>query len=126
MAWDLCLTDEVERWLDDLAAPDADSYAQVVAGIDVPAAVGPSLGRPLVDRVKGSRLHGMKELRPGSSGRTEIRVLFVFDPWRSAILLVGGGKSGNWTRWYRTAIPRAERMYEEYLRERTKQEEAGG
>jgi hypothetical protein len=75
---------------------------------------------------KGSRLRGLKELRPGSSGSTEIRVLFVFDPWRSAILLVGGDKSGNWTRWYRTAIPRAERLFEEYLRERTKEEEAGG
>jgi len=57
----------------------------------------------------------MEELRPGSSGSTEIRVLFVFDPWSSAILLVGGDKSGNWTRWYRTAIPKAERLYEEYL-----------
>ena len=36
MAWDLYLTDEVERWLDDLAASDADSYVQVVAGIGWP------------------------------------------------------------------------------------------
>jgi hypothetical protein len=122
MAWELYLTDEVDAWLDGLAVSDADSYAQVVAGIDVLADVGPSLGRPLVDRVKGSRLHGMKELRPGSSGGTEIRVLFVFDPWRSAILLVGGDKSGNWTRWYRAAIPKAERLYAEYLDERAKEE----
>ena len=105
---------------------EADSYAQVVAGIDVLAAVGPSLGRPLVDRVKGSRRHGMRELRPGSSGRTEIRVLFVFDPWRSAILLVGGDKPANWTRWHRTVIPRAKRLYEGYVRGRTKEGEAGG
>ena len=123
MAWDLYLTDEVDRWLDDLAVSDADSYAQVVAGIEVLAEVGPSLGRPLVDRVKGSRLHGMKELRPGSAGSTEIRVLFVFDPWRSAILVVGGDKSGNWARWYRTAIPKAERLYEDYLQERATEEE---
>ncbi len=124
MAWELYLTDEVDAWLEGLAATDIDSYRQVVAGIEVLAEVGPSLGRPLVDRVKGSRLHGMKELRPGSAGTTEIRVLFVFDPGRSAILLVGGDKSGNWTRWYRTAIPRAERMYEEYLAERATDEEA--
>lgn len=124
MAWELYLTDEVDAWLDGLAATDLDSYRQVVAGIEVLAEVGPSLGRPLVDRVKGSRLHGMKELRPGSSGATEIRVLFVFDPWRSAILLVGGDKSGNWTRWYRTVIPKAERLYEEYLAERALDEEA--
>lgn len=102
---------------------DTDSYAQVVAGIEVLSEVGPSLGRPLVDRIKGSRVHGMKELRPGSAGGTEIRVLFVFDPWRSAILLVAGDKSGNWTRWYQAAIPRAERLYEEYLHERVTEEE---
>lgn len=124
MAWELYLTDEVDAWLDELATSDRESYRQVVAGIEVLAQVGPSLGRPLVDRVKGSRLHGLKELRPGSSGSTEIRVLFVFDPWRSAILLVGGDKSGNWTRWYRRAIPRAETLYEEYLRERARDEEA--
>lgn len=124
MAWDLYLADEVDRWLDDLAVSDADSYAQVIAGIEVLAEVGPSLGRPLVDRVKGSRVHGMKELRPGSAGSTEIRVLFVFDPWRSAILLVAGDKSGNWTRWYRAAIPRAERLYKEYLHERVTEEES--
>ena len=70
MAWELYLTDEVDAWLDGLAATDVDSYRQVVAGIEVLAEVGPSLGRPLVDRVKGSQLHGMKELRPGTSRGT--------------------------------------------------------
>lgn len=28
-------------------------------------------------------------------------ILFCFDPWRSAILLIAGDKSGQWTRWYR-------------------------
>ena len=123
MGWDLYLTDEVDEWLDALRHSDPKSYAQVVAGIEVLAEVGPSLGRPLVDRVKGSRLHGLKELRPGSAGSAEIRVLFIFDPWRSAILLIGGDKSGNWSGWYHVAIPRAERLYEEYLRERLTQEE---
>ncbi len=126
MAWDVYLTGEVDKWLNDLSVADPDSYLQVVAGIDVLSEVGPSLGRPLVDRVKGSRLHGMKELRPGSAGRSEIRVLFVFDPWRSAILLVGGDKSGNWSSWYQRAIQRAERLYVEYLSERTAEEEAKG
>jgi hypothetical protein len=126
VAWDVYLTGEVDKWLNDLSVADPDSYLQVVAGIDVLSEVGPSLGRPLVDRVKGSRLHGMKELRPGSAGRSEIRVLFVFDPWRSAILLVGGDKSGNWSSWYQRAIQRAERLYVEYLSERTAEEEAKG
>lgn len=65
----------------------------------------------------------MKELRPPSTGRAEIRILFVLDPWRSAILLAGD-KSGQWSRWYREAVPEAERLYESYLEERKKEIEA--
>ncbi len=91
--------------------------------VEALAEAGPNLGRPLVDRVKGSALHNLKELRPGSAGASAVRVLFVFDPWRSAILLVAGDKAGNWTGWYRQAIPRAEQLYETYLKERTAEEE---
>ncbi len=122
MAWELYLTDEVDAWLDQLAASDRESYELVVAGIEVLAGVGPNLGRPLVDRIKGSRLHNLKELRPGSSGGTELRILFTFDPWRSAILLVAGDKAGNWSAWYRRAIPLAERLYEKYLQDRGTEE----
>jgi hypothetical protein len=64
----------------------------------------------------------MKELRPPSAGRTEVRILFVFDPYRSAVLVVAGDKSGQWSRWYRTAIPEAERLYEDYLDTRKREE----
>ncbi|MGH4012639.1 MAG: type II toxin-antitoxin system RelE/ParE family toxin [Pseudonocardiaceae bacterium] len=87
------------------------------------AEAGPNLGRPLADRIKGSTVHNLKELRPGSVGATEVRVLFVFDPWRSAILLVAGDKAGNWSGWYRQAIPRAEQLYEVYLKQRATEEE---
>jgi hypothetical protein len=70
-----------------------------------------------VDRILGSRLHHLKELRPGSAGRSEIRVLFAFDPSRSALLLLGGDKAGNWQRWHRENIPIAERLYLEYTAE---------
>jgi hypothetical protein len=56
------------------------------------------------------------------TGPREIRILFVFDPWRSAILLVAGDKAGNWTKWYARMIPRAEQLYEFYLKERTAEE----
>jgi hypothetical protein len=49
------------------------------------------------------------------------RILLVFDPWRSAVLLVAGDRSGQWARWYRTAIPQAEQLYEDYLAEREKE-----
>jgi hypothetical protein len=51
-----------------------------------------------------------------------MRILFTFDPWRSAILLVAGDKAGNWSTWYQQVIPRAEQLYEEYLRERAAEE----
>lgn len=77
---------------------------------------GPALGRPLADRISGSRLHNLKELRPGSSGTTEVRILFIFDPARKAVLLIAGDKSGQWEQWYRDPIPAAETAYQAYLR----------
>jgi len=53
-----------------------------------------------------------KELRPGSSGASEIRILFIFDPARNAALLVAGDKAGRWQEWYQEAIPAAEAAYE--------------
>jgi hypothetical protein len=46
---------------------------------------GPAEGRPLVDTITASRVAKMKELRP------------------------------QWDKCYRAAIPRAEKLYEEYL-----------
>lgn len=54
----------------------------------------------------------LKELRPLG---TEIRILFIFGPDRTLVLLYGGNKEGEWTRWYRTAIPEAARLYRKYL-----------
>ena len=124
MPWEIFLTDEVSGWLDDLATVDDDSYRQVVYAIEALAEVGRNLGRPLVDRIKGSAIHNLKELRPGSAGTTEVRILFAFDPWRSAILLVVGDKAGNWSGWYRHAIPHAEQLYETYLKERAAEQES--
>ena len=75
------------------------------------------LGRPLADRVRHSRLSNLKELRPGSAGRSEIRILYIFDPRRKAVLLVAGDKAGKWEAWYRQAIPLAEQRYEDYLKQ---------
>lgn len=56
----------------------------------------------------------MKELRPGSTGRTEIRVLFAFDLEREAILLVGGDKSDDWKGWYEANIPVADDRFDDH------------
>ncbi|WP_252190338.1 MULTISPECIES: type II toxin-antitoxin system RelE/ParE family toxin [unclassified Rhodococcus (in: high G+C Gram-positive bacteria)] len=92
-------------------ALDQSSYEQVVAALELLAERGPQLGRPLVDTVKASRHKNMKELRPGSSGRSELRVLFAFDPERKAILLVAGNKAGQWKSWYKVNIPIADARF---------------
>lgn len=104
IAW-VVEVDLVDGWL---ATLDEKSYELVVAALEVLAEQGPSLGRPLVDSIVGSAYKNMKELRPGSSGRSEMRILFAFDPARKAILLVAGDKAGNWHKWYRTNIPLAD------------------
>lgn len=68
-----------------------------------------------MDRLKGSTFHHMKELRPGSAGTSEVRMIFAFDPLREAIFLVAGDKSGQWQSWYRRAIPLADVRFEEHL-----------
>lgn len=60
----------------------------------------------------------MKELRPGSTGTSEVRILFAFDPVRQAILLVAGDKAGRWQRWYDLAIPLADDRYDDHLADR--------
>lgn len=112
----------VEEWFLGLCETDPATANRVMEAIDHLEQAGPSLGRPLVDRVHGSSLHHLKELRPGSTGRSEIRLLFIFDAEREAVILVAGDKAGQWNRWYRENIPVAERRYEQYLVERKNEE----
>ncbi len=120
--WEVSLHQEVETWYLSICESDPETADLIEQAIDQLAAEGPTLGRPLVDRIKGSRHHNMKELRPASAGTTEIRMIFAFDPEREAIFLVAGDKSGNWENWYREAIPLADKRYGEHLADLT----AGG
>lgn len=52
----------------------------------------------------------MKELRANT-----IRILFAFDPRRSAILLIGGDKRGRWQEFYERMIPLADDVFDEHL-----------
>src|SRR5690349_16887038 len=110
MAWQVEATDEFAAWYEDL---QPDQQDRVNAAVDELAERGPALGRPWVDTLAGSTLPNLKELRVHSDGH--LRILFVFDPRRTAILLLGGDKSGQWTDWYGWAIPQAERLYDVYL-----------
>jgi hypothetical protein len=115
--WEVVLVAEVAAWFDGLVQADDGSAHQVEDAIDALSYFGPALGRPLVDRIKGAEQHHLKELRPGSSGNSEIRILFAFDPVRRAVLLVAGDKAGRWNGWYETNIPIAEKRYDDHIAE---------
>lgn len=109
--WEIILHAAVDAWYLTLCDVDGETASLVSDALDTLAAEGPTLGRPLVDRITGSRLHKLKELRPGSSGASEIRLLFAFDERRRALVVVAGDKAGQWRAWYRAAIPLAEARY---------------
>jgi hypothetical protein len=117
MSWVVLLDVDVEAWFLRLAEEDPDSAEQVEAAINILQDVGPTLGAPLVKKIDDSGYHHMKELRPGSSGSTEVRILFAFDPQRQAILLVAGDKSGSWNTWYDKNIPIADARYKAHLKD---------
>ncbi len=114
--WEVFLLHEVEEWYLGLCEREPDLADTVTEAIEALASAGPTLGRPFVDRIKGSELHNLKELRP-TRGTTHFRILFVFDPRRQAVLLVAGDKSGNWKGWYRESIPIAEERYARWIEE---------
>jgi hypothetical protein len=115
MAWEISLHEDVERWYLSLCRDDPAAADGIADAIEQLAVVGPALGRPLVDRIHGSCHHNMKELRPPSTGASEVRLLFAFDPEREAVFLVAGDKSGRWERWYREAVPLADKRFDEHL-----------
>ncbi|MBF6161011.1 type II toxin-antitoxin system RelE/ParE family toxin [Nocardia cyriacigeorgica] len=115
MNWEVVLHSEVESWYLAVCVSDPETGDLIEDALDQLAAEGPAAGRPLVDRIKGSEFHNMKELRPPSSGTSEVRMLFAFDPARQVIVLVAGDKSGNWQGWYREAIRLADKRFAEHL-----------
>jgi hypothetical protein len=114
VAWEVSLHPEVEAWYLALCKSDPETADLIEDAIDQLARKALRCGGRW-HRVKGSRYHNMKELRPPSSGSTEIRLLFAFDPRREAIFLVAGDKAGNWDGWYREAIPLADERFTQHL-----------
>jgi hypothetical protein len=92
-----------------------DQQESVTDRVDLLADRDPDLGRPVVERIHSSRPQNMMELRAAQEGA--LRVLFMFDPRRQVILLLGGDKSGAWNTWYLEAVPVADELYNIYLDE---------
>lgn len=115
MGWEVIVLDEVRDWYENLVEASPTTAELVTAAIDLLEEKGPTLGRPLVDTITGSNIANLKELRPGSEGRSEIRILFAFDPDRQAVLLIAGDKAGKWKKWYDENIPIAEERFQRWL-----------
>jgi hypothetical protein len=103
-------TDEFGEWWNSLSEEEQEDIDAVVGVLEEK---GPSLRRPYAGPIVQSKHSHMKELIIQHAGRP-YRVLFAFDPRRSAILLIGGDKTGN-ARWYDEFVPIADRLYDEHL-----------
>ncbi len=80
---------------------------------------GPNFGFPHSSGINGSKHGHMRELRTQHGG-WPFRTLFAFDPRRSAILLIGGDKTGD-DRWYDVHVPIADGLYDAHLEQLRKE-----
>lgn len=112
MSWDVYYTDEFGEWWTSLDEGVQDSIDVTVGLLE---AKGPQLGYPFSSAIQGSRHGHMRELRIQHGGEPW-RILYAFDPRRSAILLIGGNKTGD-DRWYERFVPLADALYDEHLAE---------
>lgn len=112
MTWEVVFDQAFESEFDALPTAVQD---ELLAHTMVLETFGPTLGRPWVDTLKGSRYPNMKELRFNASGGVW-RIAFAFDPNRQAILLVAGDKAGvTERRFYRQLIRKADDRFFQHL-----------
>ena len=110
MSWNVEYTDEFGVWWATLTNAEQEDISAVA---EILVERGPDLPFPYSSGVEGSRHSHMRELRVQSSGQP-IRVFYAFDPTRTAILLIGGDKTGN-ERWYEQYVPVADALYDAHL-----------
>jgi hypothetical protein len=110
MEWAVEYTEQFEGWWERLTEAEQIDVAAVVGLLE---AQGPYLGYPYSSAITTSRHAHMRELRIQHAGRP-YRVLYAFDPRRTAILLIGGDKTGD-ERWYTRFVPRADALYDAHL-----------
>ena len=112
MAWQVDFDDDFVR---EFEALHDDVQDALLAAVKVLGDIGPRLGRPHVDTLKGSAHANMKELRFAAGGGAW-RVAFAFDPRRRALLLVAGDKAGKaQRRFYAQLIAKADDRYTRHL-----------
>ena len=110
--WNVEFTDEFEEWWETL---NEDEQKRIAFSVNLLRQAGPSLPFPHSSVVKQSRHGSMRELRSQCEGRP-LRTFYAFDPRRTAILLIGGNKTGD-DRFYDKMVPIADKVYDSYLKE---------
>jgi len=116
MPWNVEYTDEFEAWWKGLSEEEQIS---IDASVRLLEARGPNLNFPHSSSIQGSRHPHMRELRTQHAGKP-YRTLYAFDPVRSAILLLGGDKTGD-GRWYEKNVPLADELYDDHIEQLRKE-----
>ena len=114
MTWNVEFTDEFGEWWENLTEIEQD---EIYAKVGLLVRRDPLLRFPVSDVIESSKhFPTMRELRVSAQGR-QIRIFYAFDPRSTAILLIGGDKTGEWERFYRKMIPVADELYDVHLEE---------
>jgi hypothetical protein len=125
MAWEVEYTDAFEAWWNGLTEEE---QIELDAKVRLLEQHGPVLPRPHSDVIVTSRHANMKELRGKvirRQQRAELRVLYAFDPRRTAILLIGGNKTGD-PSWYEQYVPIADQLFDDHLKKIEQEEKKHG
>ena len=116
VAWEIEYTAEFEAWWNALSEAEQE---EIDAKVQLLEERGPTLSRPHADAIVTSRHANMKELR-GKVDERHLRVLFAFDPGRTALLLIGGDKTDD-PKWYDKFVPVADDLLDRHLKELERQ-----
>lgn len=110
---DVIVTDQFIDWYKAQSERTLDDIGFVVGLLEQK---GVHLGHPYSSAIKESKI-ALRELRISSEGQP-VRIFYVFDPARDAVLLIGGIKSGiSQKLFYKQMIATAESIWKEYLDE---------
>ena len=112
--WDVYSTDEYLEWFSKLLDFDKEEINYKVHLLEE---LGPNLGRPHADTLKGAKTKNLKELRIKTNEHI-FRIAYYFDINRNGILLTGGDKKGKDEKlFYKDLIKEAEELivlYKDY------------
>ncbi len=110
--WNVKTLDAFDEWWETITEQEQDDTTAI---IELLQEKGAHLPFPFSSGIDGSKFSHMRELRIQSHG-DPIRVFYAFDPKRTAILIIGGIKRGKEKRFYKDYIPKADKLFEEYLK----------